>query len=113
MVVVTVSGCTGQNVEGAWRGPFPLEGAADCRIRLLSNRTFDLSCPDSGWVGTGRYTKAADRLEFSFEALTRHEARPVGGIPKVELGMEGRGNRLELGDPRTRDRRLIWNRLPP
>jgi hypothetical protein len=98
-----LSGCVGQTYEGAWRGPFPLAEASDCRVRLTNDRRFDLGCVGSGWVGTGRWEPTASGLRFDFALLGRDGRRRKP--PTLELRVVGRGNRLDVPGG-------VWRRMP-
>lgn len=105
-------GCTGQDVEGAWRGPFPLEDAKDCRIRLRNDHTFDLSCHSGrDWMGSGTYVHGGNSLTFDFRGLASngHVARPKP-LP-ICLGLTGGGNSMIMTDPRTRSDLGVWRRV--
>lgn len=97
LLLIGSFGCTGQNVEGAWRGAFPLEDAKDCRIRLTFDRRFDLACrTDSGWLAAGRYSREGDGLVFHFESLARR-GEAIRDLPlPIRMRMEGKGNTICL-----------------
>jgi len=111
LLTVGSFGCTGQDVTGAWRGPFPLEEATDCRIRITYERRFDLSCQNDEWLGGGRWSQDGAVLTFRFESLSRRKARLNGEIPSVELAFEGHGNMMRLGDARGAEKPMEWHRL--
>lgn len=109
IVVVGVSGCTGQNLEGAWRGPFPLEKANDCRTRLYQDGTFDLSCRDrSSWKGVGRWKRKGQEVELVFSLLGEGEKKALQ-LPTVRFRLTGRGNEIELEETAGRNR-YVWRR---
>jgi hypothetical protein len=101
--------CAGQQLEGRWRGPFPLTDATECVLNLYANRTFDLACGESNWIGAGRYRRDGDRMRFDFTVLHRNRT-PVSRLPVLALSLQGRGNtvvlRNEAGQRFALERRL-------
>jgi hypothetical protein len=93
--ICALFGCSGQVVEGRWRGPFPLEDAKVCVLNLYSNRHFDLACGANDWVGSGRYHVDSDKLTFDFELLL-HRSERVRPMPVLSLRLEGHGNEITL-----------------
>jgi len=103
-ILVAAAGCVGlrtQSLEGTWLGPWPLEGAKDCRTRIWQDGAFDLSCRDaSAWSGAGTWVRRAEHLEFEFLVL-REGDRDALQKPKVRLRLTPQGNRLDLGEEAT------------
>lgn len=83
-------------MEGAWYGPFPLEDARDCRIRLKDGE-FDLTCEGAeAWVGAGSYSWHGPSLRLEFTALTRRGELVRPAPAPMELRTERRGNSMRL-----------------
>lgn len=110
-VAWTTLGCRGQSLEGAWRGPFPLAEAEDCRVRLLPARSFDLACRGHNeWVGLGRFRPEGDTLRFEFMKLARRKA-PVDRLPDpIVLRFVGRGNEMDIYDGPDDRQPVTWRR---
>jgi hypothetical protein len=87
--------CSGQNLEGAWFGPFPYPDADACRIRLYDDNRFDLACGQDEWVGAGKYERTEGGIRFLYIALARRGALVRQPEP-VDVKFTGHGNRLEL-----------------
>jgi len=88
-------GCAGQNVEGAWRGGLPLDGAESCLIRLGADGTFDASCPKGGILMEGGYRVSGDTFTLESKSYT-FQNRAAVSRPVFEFRLEGRGNRMTL-----------------
>lgn len=106
-------GCTGQNIEGAWRGPFPFDGAEDCLVKVQNNGSFTLGCREDVWVGAGKWRRQNNRLELDFVLLThRGEAVRQRGEP-LQLRLDGAGNTLCVGLPTDNGEPYCWRRELP
>jgi hypothetical protein len=88
-------GCADQNIQGRWRGPFPLEDAKACVLNLYGAQQFDLACQDHTWVGGGRYEDTEDGIQFDFDVLAKRGQR-VETLPSLRLDKAQRGNELLL-----------------
>jgi hypothetical protein len=104
-------GCSGQDVVGRWKGPWPMAGAEDCRTQLKSGSNFELVCAGDSWVGVGRYSKEGDSLKFAFQALASR-GEVIKEPQPVEFVFEGRGNEMSMRLPEaTTD--WTWRRILP
>jgi hypothetical protein len=112
LLCVALTGCGGQQIQGAWRGSLPWTEAEDCRIRLYGGGTFDLSCLGrEEWLGAGRYRWDGRTLRMEFEIATRR-GEPLARIPPaLEWQVEGRGNRLHLTPTDRRSPETEWRRV--
>ena len=102
-------GCAGRTIEGAWYGSLPLQGAKECRIRLLSDKRFDFSCQGSpGWSGAGVYSFSNESLILDYGYLRQGSAYLTGWGTAWQASVSGTGNRMTL----TLDTggRLVWER---
>jgi hypothetical protein len=106
--LILVAGCVDRHLDGAWQGPFPLAGASDCRVRMLVDRSFDLSCQGDEWIGQGRYEMRGDLLTFRFERLSRR-GEPTSAR-EVELRAKREGNVLLLARPDQEHDTYRWER---
>lgn len=88
-------GCTGQNLPGRWRGPFPLDGADAAVLTLYGDRRFDLTCERDRWIGGGTYDRTNESIRFDFGILM-HRGEKVPKPPTIECGFEGKGNEIVL-----------------
>ena len=91
--LLLAAGCTGQTVEGRWRGPFPLVGAKECDLSLRSDRTATIACDGTAIVGAGRYAWDGSRLSLNLPTMTRG-GRVTKGEGPFEFKIDGRGNAL-------------------
>ena len=101
-------GCSGQNIEGRWLGPLPIEDAKACRIDIYSDHRFAVACGKADWVGAGSYERSGSQLELKFQTLVRHE-QVLKRPPAVHLEFEGHGNTLKIRDSGSKDF-STWNR---
>lgn len=106
LLAVAAAGCTGQNVEGAWRGGFPLEGANVCEVKLRSDHSATVQCDDTAIVGGGNYRYDGQNLEIDLAILTYH-GKKVESPKPYRFRVEGHGNVIRL---RTEDRAYDWSR---
>ncbi len=112
LFVGLIVGCTGQDTEGAWRGPFPIDDAADCRIRLRNDETFDLACHSGrNWMGTGKYTRDGELLTFNFKGLAADGRLLIPRPKPIPLRLKAGGNSMQMFDPRTDRRFGVWKRV--
>jgi hypothetical protein len=100
-------------VEGAWLGPWPLEGADDCRTRIYPNGQFDLECRQkTTYAGKGTWTRDGSeiRFQFSFLAKNGEKAREA---PEISLRTHGSRNALFVGPSNERVQPYEWTRAAP
>ncbi|HJP82024.1 MAG TPA: hypothetical protein VJ835_00840 [Fimbriimonadaceae bacterium] len=100
-------------VEGSWLGPWPLDGADDCRTRLFPNGQFDLECRQkTTYAGKGIWTRDGNeiRFEFSFLAKNGESSREA---PDISLRTDGSRNVLFVGLSHERGEPHKWTRAAP
>jgi hypothetical protein len=102
-------GCTGQNIEGSWLGPMPFEDAKSCRIKIYSDRRFDVACGQMEWTGAGKYERNGDSLRLTFSAWV-HRGQPQRINPDLHLTFSGEGNTLHVGLAQEATKPLLWRR---
>jgi hypothetical protein len=109
LLPLAAAGCAGQNIEGAWRGPFPLAGARTCELKLQNDRSATIQCDGTAIVGGGRYHWDGSRLEIALSVLT-YEGKKVPAPAPFVFKVRGEGNTLRtsyLGE------RYDWTRTMP
>ena len=94
-VGLALTGCTGQTIEGRWRGPLPYRGAEDCRVKLFSNGNFEIACQKDVWVGQGRYEFSHDKLTLTYAWLSHNKEIVKEPTPLV-YDVEPEGNKIGL-----------------
>jgi hypothetical protein len=95
---------------GQWFGPWPLEGAKDCRTKLFPDGRFEMECRErETYVGLGRWSREVNHVTFEFSALSR-EGRQVGNTPTMTLRIDGTQNTLALGELRDAGEPYTWRR---
>lgn len=99
-------GCSGQKLEGRWRGPLPLEDAKACVTNLYGNERFDVICEKGSWIGSGKYKATSDQIRLDFLLLTRSNQVVKHPAP-LEMTYEGRGNELGMT---WREMNFTWKR---
>jgi hypothetical protein len=104
---ILMSGCSGQNLEGRWKGSLPYADAEDCRIKMYSDGRFDLVCAHNAWVGAGRYRRSGNELIFDYVVLTRN-GTAIDKPEPLDFTLDGRGNEIRLDDGRQVH---VWNRV--
>jgi len=112
--ILTLLGCSGQNLAGSWRGAIPWRSGDDCRIRLVPEGKFDLSCRDQvtgktdEWVGAGSYEVKDGEIAFTFVALTQRGEVIKPPFPPLQMATRGKGNTLEMSAPNFASK---WERI--
>lgn len=109
-IACTTFGCSGQNLEGRWQGPFPLEDAKACVLNLYKEHQFDLACDGHVWVGEGRYEQMQTSVRFTFSTLV-HRDEKLARAPDIEVHLQGRGNAIVLSG--ANDRKYELTRKMP
>jgi hypothetical protein len=104
---IASAGCTGQSVEGAWKGGLPLDGADSCVIKLQADTTFSAKCASAGIQMAGIYARRGDTLLIESRAYT-YRNHPATSRPAFEFKLEGHGNQITLLKDRER---WTWTRL--
>ena len=105
---VLLGGCTGQSVEGAWRGPFPLAPGKPCELRLKGDRSVAVECAGTALVGAGRYAWNGTTLEIALTALAVDGEKAKPPAP-LRFRVEGHGNTLRVAS----DGEVVeWTRRP-
>ena len=102
-----LAGCSGQDLNGRWKGAWPYPDAEDCRTQLSPSGAFELVCASDAWVGVGRYERDSDRLILRFSALA-NKGEVVKNPAPVEFSFTGRGNEMEL---RSGSGVYVWKRV--
>lgn len=101
-------GCTGQHIEGRWKGSLPYAEARDCRIQIFSDGGFNLVCSQNAWVGAGRYDYDGKHLILRYKVMTHHGAVQTR-FPNLECDVVGKGNQLDLTT--SADEQFGWVRV--
>lgn len=106
LCLVVMPGCSGQDLEGVWNGPFPLLDSQDCRMSLKADHSFSLSCKTTSVLAIGRYASDQRTLSVKLNYLTIGKAL-VRPAPSFQFTLQGRGNELRLSTGR---RIFLWRR---
>ena len=93
-LLLAAGGCAGQTVTGRWTGPFPLEGARACELRLLEDRAATVQCDGAAIVGAGHYDWNGLRLTLRLSVLT-YDGRKVRPPEPLAFAVRGEGNLLK------------------
>ena len=97
---------------GLWLGPWPYEGAKDCRTKIMPSGQFEFECrADSKYVGMGTWSRSGNELVFKFKHFQR-EGSLVTPPPTKTLKIDGVRNTLLVSEPRGRNQRFRWHRGP-
>lgn len=95
---------------GQWFGPWPLDGAKDCRTKLFPDGRFEVECRASeSYVGLGRWSREVNHVTFKFNRLVR-DGREVQKPPTMVLRIDGTRNSLVLGELRDAGEPYSWRR---
>lgn len=78
-------------MEGAWRGPFPLNGTTECELRLKSDRSATIQCDRGALVAAGHYDWDGSQLTIAFTAYTRGGEKATPPEP-LAFKVKGAGN---------------------
>ncbi len=88
--------------QGQWFGPWPLQGADDCRTKLFPNGNFEMECRGRDkYAGTGTWLRRQDRIEFDFRLFVRN-GQANAEIKKLTLRTSGAmcvGRLEDRGEP--------------
>jgi len=99
--------------QGQWLGRLPLDGAEDCRIRLLPTGHFDLECRSSTkYAAQGTWVRSGSSLEMTFAWLAR-DGKNVKTPEPWDFRMDGLHNALCVGLPTDRGEPYCWHRATP
>lgn len=97
---------------GLWLGPWPYEGAKDCRTKIMPSGKFEFECrADNRYVGLGTWRRDGNQLVFKFRHFQR-EGLLVTPPPTKVLRIDGIRNVLTVGELRERDQSYSWRRAP-
>jgi len=99
--------------QGQWFGRLPLDGADDCRIRLLPTGNFDFECRAAEkYAAQGAWVREGNVLRMTFAWFARDGQKTKTPEP-WELRMDGVRNALCVGTPADRGEPYCWQRATP
>ena len=95
---------------GTWLGPWPLDGARDCRTKILPGGRFEMECrADEVYAGLGRWRHDVTQITFEFDTFIR-DGRAIKPAPTVDMRIRGGGNTIYLGLPPDQGEPYVWRK---
>lgn len=96
--------------QGSWQGPWPLDGADDCRTRLYSNGRFEMECrAKDRYAGTGTWFRQGNELTFQFNLFVRNGEQD-SAVKEIVLRTDGTRNTMFVGQVAERGEPHRWQR---
>lgn len=96
--------------QGTWLGPWPLDGADDCRTQLLPNGRFDLECrAKERYAAAGRWSREGNTIRFDFDLFIRNREK-VSDAKEMVLRTDGSKNTMFVGPVAERGEPYRWQR---
>ncbi len=96
--------------QGKWLGPWPMDGADDCRTKLFADGRFDFECRGkSKYAGMGRWRRDVSHLIFDFSLYVR-DGKKVEGMPMMKVRIDGARNTMCVGLEEDRGEPYCWKR---
>jgi hypothetical protein len=101
------------NPEGLWLGPWPLEGADDCRTRIFADGKFDVECKGRDrYVAMGSWYRQSNTVRFEFSHFTRNGS-DVREPKPITLRTDGAKNVMFVGRVGEPGEPFRWRRGRP
>ena len=96
--------------QGAWLGPWPLDGADDCRTRLYPNGRFDMQCrAKERYAASGTWLREGNTIRFDFTLFVRNgETQTI--VKPIVLRTDGTCNTMFVGPVGERGEPFKWQR---